>query len=173
MQRMEQLCQQLAGTLRNKNIKIAIAESCTGGYLCKQITDLPGASDFFQMGVVAYTHASRCHLLSVNQSTLDEYGAVSEMCAEEMVKGLMGLCDDIDLGISVTGIAGPGGGTLEKPVGTCWMAVSRRTSTNGLQFSTRTVKANFPPADRQAIRLATVEAALQLLLKETTNEWHC
>lgn len=99
---------------------ISFAESCTGGFLSSGLTDVPGASDVFTGGVVSYSNEWKESLLGVKKKTLKEYGAVSENTAREMVQGLA-LLADADISISVTGIAGPGGGTVEKPVGTVFI----------------------------------------------------
>lgn len=112
------LCQ----ALLDKNMKIATAESCTGGMIASKITSVPGASGCFDCGVVTYSNEQKQKLLGVNPETLENFGAVSEETALEMCKGVKELAS-ADFGISVTGIAGPGGGTPEKPVGTVWIGI--------------------------------------------------
>jgi len=106
-----------------KHITLAVAESCTGGLISKTITDLPGASEFFLGGVVSYSNALKQELLKVRRGTLEKCGAVSRECAQEMAKGVRELAGS-DVGISATGIAGPSGGTPDKPVGLVFIAFS-------------------------------------------------
>jgi len=115
------LQQTLVDFLSENNLTIAIAESCTGGTLCAKITEVPGASEVFYEGVVSYTNSSKQLRLGVKRDTLIKYGAVSKETALEMAKGV--LDDKADIGISITGIAGPKGGSLEKPVGLVYIAV--------------------------------------------------
>lgn len=107
--------------IKNK-IKLATAESCTGGLIAQKITSVPGASECFDCGVVTYSNEQKHKILGVSNETLEKFGAVSEQTALEMCKGVRELAG-ADFGISVTGIAGPGGGTLEKPVGTVWIGI--------------------------------------------------
>lgn len=108
--------------LIQKNKKLITCESCTGGYLSHRITSVPGSSVYFMGSFVSYAYDFKTKVLNVKQSTLDKYGAVSEDTVSEMIKG--GLAKtDADIAISISGIAGPGGGTSDKPVGTVWIAV--------------------------------------------------
>jgi len=106
-----------------KKLTLATAESCTGGLLSSRITDVAGASAFFIRGVIAYSNESKMESLKVRKLSLELYGAVSKQVAEEMAEGVR-ITSGTDIGISVTGIAGPGGGTLEKPVGLVYIALS-------------------------------------------------
>ncbi len=112
----------LVKTLLENNMKIATAESCTGGMIASKITSVPGASECFDCGVITYSNEQKQKLIGVSADTLSKYGAVSEETALEMCKGVKKLAN-ADFGISVTGIAGPGGGTPEKPVGTVWIGI--------------------------------------------------
>lgn len=107
-----------------KGVTIATAESCTGGMVGHEITKIPGASQYFEGGLIVYSYALKTKLLGVAQTTLDTYGAVSEETVKEMVAGTLERLD-VDVAVAISGIAGPGGGTEEKPVGTVWLAVGR------------------------------------------------
>lgn len=104
---------------------LATAESCTGGLIAKLITDRAGSSAWFERGVVSYSNLAKMELLDVDEALIAAHGAVSQACAEAMARGLMRACP-VDWGVAVTGIAGPGGGTPEKPVGTVWVAWIQR-----------------------------------------------
>ena len=101
------------------------AESCTGGLLASSMTSLPGVSAVFPGSVVTYGNRAKIELLSVTPETIESCGAVSEQCAAEMARGALGMFDAV-MAVSVTGIAGPGGGSGEKPVGTVWFAIAHR-----------------------------------------------
>ncbi len=118
----------LVERLKEKGLKIAVAESCTGGLLAERITQVPGASEVFDCGVCTYANRIKNQLLGVKEDTLRKYGAVSEQTAAEMAAGVRKLAD-ADIGISTTGIAGPGGGTEEKPVGTVFVGIDSKTET--------------------------------------------
>jgi nicotinamide-nucleotide amidase len=107
--------------LLNNSATVATAESCTGGYVANQITSIPGSSRYYQGSVVSYSNEIKMNVLGVSRETLDTYGAVSEQTAREMAEGARRLLNTT-FAISTTGIAGPDGGTPEKPVGTVWIA---------------------------------------------------
>ncbi|MEX2589638.1 MAG: CinA family protein, partial [Chitinophagales bacterium] len=129
---------------------IATAESCTGGYIAHRITSVPGSSDYFQGSVVSYSNAIKMNELGVAKETLDKEGAVSEATVAEMLKGI---CSKFktELGIAVSGIAGPDGGTKEKPVGTVWIAV-------GKADAPRIRKVQLPGNRQQNIELTAIIA---------------
>lgn len=106
-----------------RTLTLAVAESCTGGLLMSLVTDAPGSSAYFLGGIVAYHNAAKEHLLGVRAETLREHGAVSDPTAREMARGVRA-CLRADLGVAITGIAGPTGGTPEKPVGLVYVAVA-------------------------------------------------
>ncbi|MCX8079611.1 MAG: CinA family nicotinamide mononucleotide deamidase-related protein [Bacteroidia bacterium] len=112
---------------KEKNISIGFAESCTGGHMSSLITSIPGSSEIFRGSVVSYSNTSKIRLLGVRPQTLEEHGAVSEACVLEMLHGLLKELG-CDYGIAVSGIAGPSGGTPEKPVGTVWLAFGSTSS---------------------------------------------
>lgn len=139
----------LISLLRNKNLKIATAESCTGGLISKTVTDISGASDVFDGGVVSYSNDIKNKLLNVSDETLKEFGAVSEQTAREMAVGVRRLIN-ADYGLSVTGVAGPNGGTAEKPVGLVYIAcadendcIVRRLNLRGDRSHIRKLTANY------------------------------
>ncbi|MFH2039624.1 MAG: CinA family protein [Chloroflexota bacterium] len=112
----------IGGMLRQKKIKLAVAESCTGGLVCDRITNIPGSSEYFMGGIVAYAYEAKVNLLGVSWDTLTAFGAVSRQVVLEMARGACRVLET-ELGISVSGIAGPGGETDEKPVGTTWIGL--------------------------------------------------
>ncbi len=149
-----------AAALSRKHLTVATAESCTGGLIAKLITDVSGASSVFEGGIAAYADSMKISLLGVSPETLAAHGAVSTETAAEMAAGAHKLCS-ADIIVASTGIAGPAGGTPEKPVGTVCLAVSSEKYSDTLRF---TLPEN---AGRDAIRYATAEAALSLVLKAT------
>ena len=112
----------IGGMLRQKKIKLAVAESCTGGLVCDRITNIPGSSEYFMGGIVAYAYEAKVNLLGVSWDTLTAFGAVSRQVVLEMARGACRVLET-ELGISVSGIAGPSGETDEKPVGTTWIGL--------------------------------------------------
>lgn len=142
---------------RAARVMIATAESCTGGMVSAAISDVAGASDIFDRGFVTYTNAAKRQLLGVAAATLTAHGAVSEEVAAEMVAGALAH-SDADLAISVTGIAGPGG-SENKPEGRVCFAIARRGG------DPRTVTMEFGALGRGAVRQASVDYALDLLLE--------
>ncbi len=119
--------EQLVSYLIRENKKIATAESCTGGLLASRLTDISGVSSVFEMGVVSYSNRIKTELLGVSKELLDSVGAVSEEVAKEMSKGVCKRAD-ADIGVGITGIAGPTGGSPEKPVGTVWISFYLKSS---------------------------------------------
>ncbi len=112
----------LGRTLRNRGLTLAIAESCTGGLVAHVVTNVPGSSDYFDRGIVSYSNSAKRELLGVRESSLIEHGAVSEEVALEMARGVKENAGT-EIGLSTTGIAGPGGGTEEKPVGLVYVGL--------------------------------------------------
>jgi len=140
--------------LRRKRQRLGVAESCTGGMVAERITNIPGASDTFIGGVVAYADVIKTAALRVPLETLQAHGSVSDETVRAMAEGAQRLFST-EASIAVTGIAGPGGGTPEKPVGTVWLAARVDTDT-------RAVKRVFP-GDREEVRRRGAQAALDLL----------
>ena len=119
---MNDLAYKVFCRLREKNLKISAAESCTGGLFTKLITDIPGSSEVLDLSIVTYANAAKVKFLGVSEKSIADYGVASEEVAVQMARGT---CDAFgaDVGVGITGIAGPGGGTAEKPVGLVWTAV--------------------------------------------------
>jgi nicotinamide-nucleotide amidase len=136
---------------------LALAESCTGGYVANRITNVPGASAVFLASVVSYANSAKQHFLGVNEKTLAQYGAVSEETAREMAEGARNAAA-ADYAISITGIAGPGGGTEQKPVGTVFIALATASGTE--------VKRMLNQYDRETFKFLTSQQALDLLRKQ-------
>ena len=151
----ETIEQVVVGQLIATGETLAVAESCTGGFLGHHITNVPGASAIFAGGVLAYSNAMKQKLLGVKKSTLAEHGSVSKPVAIEMAEGALTV-SGADHALSVTGIAGPGGGTPDKPVGTVWLGMASR---GGRPLAIR----KFHPYDRETFKHATVHQALELL----------
>lgn len=147
---------QIGELLLHQELKLALAESCTGGLVGNRITDVPGSSDYFLGGVVAYSYAAKVDLLGVSWETLNSTGAVSRETVIEMARGAVKLMN-ADIAISVSGIAGPGGGTVEKPVGTTWIGLATRDDEKAKMFQFL--------GDRVQNKSYAAEAALQMLLE--------
>lgn len=139
-----------------KSWTICAAESCTGGLLLHRLTNIPGSSAYVQGGVVTYSYESKEALLKVRSETLITYGAVSEETVVEMVRGVIALFNT-DVAASITGIAGPGGGMPDKPVGLTYIAVATK---GGLLR----VERNIWSGDREAVKDASTDCALQMIL---------
>lgn len=145
----------LGALLRERHLTMATAESCTGGSIASLMTSVPGSSDYFLGGIVSYCNLVKQQVLGVAESDLREQGAVSRPVVEQMVRGAMRVIG-ADCAVATSGVAGPGGGTLAKPVGTVWMAAA---------CGERLVAqcCHFGPLSRQANIQASVQAALALL----------
>lgn len=150
----------VAGLVKKKNFTMAFAESCTGGLLSKMITDLPGSSEYFWGGMVTYSNEAKQKILGVKGDTLARYGAVSEETAREMLNGILKI-SGADIGAAITGIAGPGGGSEEKPVGLVYVAVGNREQSI-------VKKLNFV-GSRSMIRTLSAKTALDLLRRELSR----
>ncbi len=121
-----EIVQQLADVLLEKNIKIVTAESCTGGMLSSVLTDLPGSSQWFDRGFIVYSNEAKVKMLGVSEKILEKFGAVSAECAEAMALGALNNSSSM-VAISITGIAGPSGGSTEKPVGLVYFGLSMKS----------------------------------------------
>lgn len=148
--------EQLGKLLLENNMTISSAESCTGGLVMSRITDVSGSSAYFLGGIVAYSNSIKHSLLGIQENTLNVFGAVSEQVAAAMARGVRGSFGT-DLAIGVTGIAGPGGGTEEKPVGLTFIALTTADSTHVHRF--------IWDGDRIANKAASAEAALKIAVE--------
>ena len=151
----------IAEALAACSARIAVAESCTGGWISKVLTDLPGSSAWFGYGFVTYANESKLELLEVSPDSVAAHGAVSQDVAEQMATGAR-LKSGAEIAVAVTGIAGPDGGTREKPVGTVWMAWAGP----GVQLRSRVFLFT---GDRDAVRRQAVQTVLEGVLKQLTG----
>lgn len=155
-QELRDLAEQLGECLTARGLKLASAESCTGGWLAKIITDIPGSSAWFTGSVVSYSNAAKQSLLGVNADTLAEFGAVSGETVLEMSDGLFSRTD-ADVAVSISGIAGPDGGSDDKPVGLVWLSWGKRDKSvfaNPFNFD----------GNREEVRKQSIKQALNKLL---------
>ncbi len=155
-----ELARTVGDVLRARGWTLAVAESCTGGLLGHLITDVAGSSDYFVGGVIAYSNAAKQELLGVRTATLAQYGAVSEPAAREMAARARHLLR-ADVALAVTGIAGPGGGTLEKPVGLVYIALDAADR--------RECRRYVWDGDRTTNKLQSARAALTILCEWLTD----
>ncbi len=154
----------LVGLLIKKGLRVTCAESCTGGYIAKRITNVSGASEVFDGSVVTYANRIKEKLVGVSHKTLEAYGAVSEQTAREMAEGVRALFD-ADIGIASTGIAGPGGGTPEKPVGLVYVAAASRSG----RIDVRELRIGNGLATREYVRYVASSNALDLARRVLTD----
>lgn len=154
---IEELAIEVGSELQKQNLKLAAAESCTGGGLCYWVTSVPGSSNWFERGFVTYSDSAKEEMLGVNPLTIKAYGAVSEQTVREMAEGALNR-SKANVSLSITGIAGPTGGSPLKPVGTVWIALAKRNSPAQVELHAFS-------GDRQAIRLQSIEIALKKLLE--------
>ena len=157
------LIEATASLLKEKDLTVSVAESCTGGGLGKAFTDLPGSSNYFEGGVISYSNNAKVKLLDVNKHTLDKYGAVSEQTAKEMAVNCRELFNT-DYSISITGIAGPGGGSEEKPVGTIYVCIY-----NGKNAEVKNL--NLSSTNRDSNREKTIEHSISMLYRILKNKY--
>lgn len=155
-QQKKTLAEEVVELLKMDELTVTTAESCTGGLVAARLVDVPGVSEVFKQGFITYSNKAKRKLLNVKKTTLKEFGAVSEKTAREMAKGAI-LASGADAAIATTGIAGPDGGTEEKPVGLVYIGVSVR----GQMY----VEEYHFEGDRSEVRESTVQAALALLKK--------
>jgi nicotinamide-nucleotide amidase len=154
---------ELLAVCRAKNLKIATAESCTGGLIAAILTEVAGSSDVFERGFVTYSNEAKTELIGVSAALIEEHGAVSEEVALAMAEGALKY-SHADIAVSVTGVAGPGGGTSTKPVGLVHFGAIRRIG-SAIHREKR-----FGDIGRQAIRLASVAEAFALVRESITAD---
>lgn len=154
MENLDELASRVIEIFREKGLSLALAESCTGGMIAETITNVAGASYIFYGSAVTYVNSAKEHILGVAHETLEKHGAVSSECAEEMACGARRVYG-ADVAMSVTGIAGPGGGSEAKPVGTVWFGLATKDGAE-------TFRRRFD-GDRAAVRRQTVEEVLRRL----------
>tara|TARA_E500000178_G_C16876617_1_gene686954 strand:+ start:506 stop:964 length:459 start_codon:yes stop_codon:yes gene_type:complete len=145
----------LVKILTKKKLKIAFAESCTGGMLASELTSISGASKIFGLGLVTYSNQAKTNVLKVNKNIIQKYGAVSHQCCETMVKNLAKI-SKAQINVSITGIAGPNGGTKSKPVGLVYIGIKK----NNKLFISKNV---FKKRNRKAIQKATIKKTLEII----------
>jgi nicotinamide-nucleotide amidase len=156
----EEILNKISNILKEKKLKIATAESCSGGLISHNITNISGSSEYFDRGVVSYSNNAKKELLDVSEDILEKYGAVSKQTAKEMAEGIRKK-SSVDIGIATTGIAGPTGRTKDKPVGLVYIAISTNDDTfvKKFQFS----------GSRLENKKSTCNAALKMLLDLISN----
>ena len=147
--------------LIKKKLKISFAESCTGGMLASELTSISGASKVFGLSLVAYSNQAKINVLKVNKNIIQKYGAVSQQCCEAMVKNLAKI-SKAQINVSITGIAGPNGGTKKKPVGLVYIGVKK----NNKLLITKNI---FKQKSRKAIQNATVKRTLEIIKSTIFN----
>jgi nicotinamide-nucleotide amidase len=153
------MAEDLLAVCRRKNLKLAVAESCTGGLLAGALTAIAGSSDVFERGFATYSNEAKAELLGVPMALIQAHGAVSAEVARAMADGALAR-SRAQITASITGVAGPGGGSAEKPVGLVFIGSAAR-------YKAAIVERHLFPGDRAAIRLASVKAALELLARQT------
>jgi len=158
---MEELMENVAEMLTENGLTVATAESCTGGLIGDTLTSIPGSSAYYEGGVISYSNALKQRFLNVTAETLERHGAVSEQTAREMAAGIRDAAE-VDIGIATTGIAGPGGGTPEKPVGLVYIGLA---SSGGV-----TVKKHVFDGSRRENKTATCRAALHMLREHVSHD---
>jgi nicotinamide-nucleotide amidase len=156
----EQLLRNVSSMLKEFKLKIATAESCTGGLIAHTFTNISGSSDFFERGIVSYSNKAKTDFLDVTEELLEKHGAVSESVARTMAENIR-IKSNVDIGISTTGIAGPTGGTVEKPVGLVFIGFSTKEKTVVKQFQFT--------GSRLENKYCTCNAALEILFNYLKN----
>lgn len=161
IEQLSSLLKELATICQEKSLKIVTAESCTGGGVAYEITSIPGSSNWFERGFVTYSNLSKVEMLGVAKNSIEMFGAVSREVAIQMAEGAL-KHSHANLSLAITGIAGPEGGSLQKPVGTCWFAWAS-------PFFQTVSQQQHLGDDRCAIRSAAIFFALERLLQLIKN----
>lgn len=156
-----QLTSDVAVCMQDNNWRLSVAESCTGGWLAKCCTDLAGSSTWFDRGFITYSNQAKQDLLGVKASTLNQFGAVSEQTVSEMARGALA-SSMADISVAITGVAGPDGGSDDKPIGTVWIAWVTK-------YSVIETRLNHLKGDRESIRRQAVKLALQGIIKNARD----
>ena len=156
--------------LQKKNLLITTAESCTGGLIASYLTALSGSSAWFERGFVTYSNIAKQEMLGVSESLIEKHGAVSIEVAEAMAVGALNH-SHANVSLSVTGIAGPGGGSTLKPVGTACFAWAIRSPNSAVKFQCKNGYVVFPPTTREDIRIRACHYALNNLVALLEKEW--
>lgn len=155
---IDALATQALDICRAKGLRVTTAESCTGGLIVGALTEIAGSSDVVGRGFVTYSNEAKMEMLGVQPATLEAHGAVSEPTVREMTAGALAAADaDADIAVAVSGVAGPGGGSPDKPVGTVWLAIERRG--RAAQAERQLFEGG-----RNAVRVKTVVRALELII---------
>ena len=155
--KLYELASELINKCRSKKFKISVAESCTGGLISSIITSIPGSSDVFECGFITYSNNSKRKILNVSQNTLSLYGAVSEEVVIEMISGLK-IRTQSDILLAISGIAGPGGGTKDKPEGLVWISYALKNN------NVNTAKHKFGSIGRELVREKSSIESLKYLI---------
>ncbi|MBW3116852.1 nicotinamide-nucleotide amidase [Providencia rettgeri] len=160
--RLETLSIQVGLKLKEQGKTVTTAESCTGGWVAKVLTDISGSSDYFQRGFVTYSNEAKHQMIGVKDESLQQYGAVSQQVVTEMATGaLQEAC--ADFAVSVSGIAGPGGGSVEKPVGTVWFGFAQKQADQTVLVTTQH---QVFQGNRNEVRFQSTRYILETLLKQ-------
>jgi len=162
---LEELAQRAVRSLADSKLTVTTAESCTGGWIAKCLTDVDGSSAVFGQGIVSYSNDAKTRMLGVTDSSLAVHGAVSEAVVREMAEGAL-RSDGADYAVAVTGIAGPSGASEEKPVGTVWFGWAGRKDNRAAV----TVACHRFDGDRESVRRQTVQQALEGLLARVEGD---
>ncbi|MHA2362594.1 MAG: CinA family protein [Candidatus Hodarchaeales archaeon] len=152
----------LADLLINKKLTISVAESCTGGLVSHRLTNIPGSSKYFLLGVVVYSNLSKMQIINIRKETLSKFGAESEVVAKQLAEGVQSLINS-DIGVGITGLAGPTGGTLEKPIGLVYIGVATKKQTF--------VKEYLFQGSREQNKINFSDTALNLILDIINEEY--
>ena len=158
---IDSLKQSLFALLQEKNITLSTAESCTGGMIGACLTSIPGISDYYGYGFVTYSNDAKQKLIGVSEDTLKKHGAVSAETALEMAEGVLRV-SGADVAVSVTGIAGPGGGTLLKPVGLVYVGFASKDKRHFKKLNLT--------GSREEVRLKTVANVIEIIIKQLENK---